>query len=172
MSTKARTRVPSYRRHKPTGQAVCTIEGHDLHLGTHGTPRRRERYGQLIAEYLGNGRPAPDPGDRVEFERPVQEMETQATPEGLSLIEGRYYMRHAFRYAEAGPFLAEATGGDVARASRSPACPCWSPSPRRSAAKPSGTSTVARPPDPRPRPVLPRRRHRLVRPRVLAVGLG
>ena len=26
-------RVPSYRRHKPTGQAVVTINGTDLYLG-------------------------------------------------------------------------------------------------------------------------------------------
>jgi hypothetical protein len=26
-------RVPSYRRHKPTGQAVATINGQDIYLG-------------------------------------------------------------------------------------------------------------------------------------------
>ena len=29
----ARVRVPSYRRHKPTGQAVVTLNGHDVCLG-------------------------------------------------------------------------------------------------------------------------------------------
>lgn len=26
-------RVPSYRRHKPSGQAVVTLNGHDIYLG-------------------------------------------------------------------------------------------------------------------------------------------
>ena len=30
-------RVPRYRRHKATGQAVVTIDGRDIYLGKHGT---------------------------------------------------------------------------------------------------------------------------------------
>jgi SAM-dependent methyltransferase len=49
----------------------------------------------------------------AEHERQVQEMEGEATLADMSLIEGQYYMGHAFRYAEAAPFLEAATGGDV-----------------------------------------------------------
>ena len=55
-------KVPSYRRHKPSGQAVVTIRGRDIYLGKHGTRASRDRYDQLIAEWLAGGRTsAPDP---------------------------------------------------------------------------------------------------------------
>ncbi|MDX2116825.1 MAG: site-specific integrase [Planctomycetota bacterium] len=44
--------VPSYRRHKPTGQAVVRLDGRDIYLGKHGTPSSQERYRRLIAEWL------------------------------------------------------------------------------------------------------------------------
>ena len=49
-------RVPSYRRHKPTGQAVVTINGQDLYLGNWNTAASRAEYDRLIAEFLANGR--------------------------------------------------------------------------------------------------------------------
>src|SRR5258708_5971840 len=45
-------RVPSYRLHKPTGQAVVTLKGTDHYLGKHGTPESRRFYDRLLAEYL------------------------------------------------------------------------------------------------------------------------
>ena len=49
-------RVPSYRRHKPTGQAVVTINGRDLYLGKWNSAASRAEYDRLIAEFLANGR--------------------------------------------------------------------------------------------------------------------
>ncbi len=49
-------RVPSYRRHKPTGQAVVTINGQDIYLGKWNTAASRAEYDRLIAEFLANGR--------------------------------------------------------------------------------------------------------------------
>jgi integrase len=49
-------RTPSYRLHKPTGQAVVTLNGHDHYLGKHGTPQSQVEYDRLIAEWLSNGR--------------------------------------------------------------------------------------------------------------------
>jgi len=31
--TATKSRVPAYRRHRPTGQAVVTLNGHDIYLG-------------------------------------------------------------------------------------------------------------------------------------------
>jgi integrase len=53
------TRTPSYRHHKPSGQAVVTLAGHDSYLGKHGTPESRAEYDRLIAEWLANGRRSP-----------------------------------------------------------------------------------------------------------------
>ena len=54
--------VPSYRLHKPSGQAVVTIrtadgERRDVYLGLHNSPESRAEYGRLIAE-LAAGPPA------------------------------------------------------------------------------------------------------------------
>jgi len=43
MSTRPR-KVPAYRLHKPTGQAVVRLDGRDFYLGKHGTEASQERY--------------------------------------------------------------------------------------------------------------------------------
>lgn len=54
---------PSYRLHKPSGQAVVTIAGKDCYLGRFGDPASKAEYDRLIAEWLANGRRLPCPGD-------------------------------------------------------------------------------------------------------------
>ncbi len=49
-------RTPSYRHHKPTGQAVVTLDGRDIYLGKHGSATSKAEYDRLIAEWLSNGR--------------------------------------------------------------------------------------------------------------------
>ena len=49
--------IPTYRKHRATGQAVCTINGRDCYLGPHGTKASKLRYDQLISEWLASGRP-------------------------------------------------------------------------------------------------------------------
>ncbi len=49
-------RTPSYRLHKPTNQAVVTLDGRDFYLGVYGTPKSRAEFDRLIAEWLANGR--------------------------------------------------------------------------------------------------------------------
>lgn len=56
MPTSATSRVPSYRRHKPTNQAVVTINGQDIYLGKWNTTASKAEYDRLIAEFLANGR--------------------------------------------------------------------------------------------------------------------
>ena len=58
-------RVPSYRRHKPTGQAVVTINGRDLYLGKWNSAASRAEYDRLIAEFLANGRQLGSDADRT-----------------------------------------------------------------------------------------------------------
>jgi integrase len=48
-------RIPSYRRHKSTGQAVVTIDGRDFYLGRYGSPPSRVEYNRLIAEWTAGG---------------------------------------------------------------------------------------------------------------------
>ena len=55
-------RVPSYRRHKPSGQAVVTLNGHDYYLGRYGTKQSKAEYQRLVGEWLAGGGACP-PGD-------------------------------------------------------------------------------------------------------------
>src|SRR3954453_24214309 len=54
MPSKTR-KVPSYRLHRPTGQAVVRLDGRDHYLGKFDTPTSHERYHRLIAEWLSAG---------------------------------------------------------------------------------------------------------------------
>jgi hypothetical protein len=54
-------RVPSYRLHKPSGNAVVTLAGKDIYLGTYNCPESREAYDRRIGEWLASGRQAPAP---------------------------------------------------------------------------------------------------------------
>ena len=42
-------RTPSYRHHKPSGQAVVTLDGRDIYLGRYGTPQSRAELDRLLA---------------------------------------------------------------------------------------------------------------------------
>jgi hypothetical protein len=55
-------RVPQYRRHKPSGLAVVTLDARDFYLGPYGTAASRAEYDRLVGEWLANGRRLPSPG--------------------------------------------------------------------------------------------------------------
>ena len=53
-------RIPKYRHHKPSGQALVQIRGRRVYLGKHNSVESREKYRRLIAEYVsGNGEVPP-----------------------------------------------------------------------------------------------------------------
>jgi integrase len=52
-------RIPSYRHHKATGQAVVTLDGRDHYLGRHDTPASRAVYDRLVAQWLAKKPAAP-----------------------------------------------------------------------------------------------------------------
>jgi hypothetical protein len=51
--------VPAYRRHRPTGQAVVTLDGRDFYLGNWKSAASKAEYNRLIAEWLAGGRKLP-----------------------------------------------------------------------------------------------------------------
>lgn len=53
------SRLPSYRLHRPTGQAVVTLDGRDIYLGAHRTKASQDAYDRLIAEWIAHGRHLP-----------------------------------------------------------------------------------------------------------------
>lgn len=56
-------RLPKYRKHKASGQAIVTLGGHDHYLGPYGTAARKREYDRLTAEWLANGRVGPAEND-------------------------------------------------------------------------------------------------------------
>ncbi len=60
-STTSVSRVPKYRRHKPTGQAVVTLNGRDIYLGKWNTKQSWAEYNRLTGEWLAAGRCRPTP---------------------------------------------------------------------------------------------------------------
>lgn len=51
-------KLPKYRKHRASGQAVVTIAGRDVYLGPHGTKASKVEYDRVIAEWLAAGRPS------------------------------------------------------------------------------------------------------------------
>jgi integrase len=47
-------KLPSYCRHKASGQAVVTIDGRDVYLGPHGSAESKQKYEQQIARWLAS----------------------------------------------------------------------------------------------------------------------
>ena len=71
MPIKAR-KVPAYRLHKPTGQAVVRLDGRDFYLGKHGTEASHEAYRRTVAEWLVTQHPRPlNTTDPVRFPTPL-----------------------------------------------------------------------------------------------------
>jgi integrase len=52
-------RFPAYRLHKPSGQAVVTLNARDFYLGPWNSTESRNEYDRLIAEWVSNGRQLP-----------------------------------------------------------------------------------------------------------------
>ena len=59
-------KLPSYRLHRRSGQAVVTLGGKDFYLGAHASPESRREYQRLVAEWLVNHKqPMPTANDQV-----------------------------------------------------------------------------------------------------------
>jgi len=56
MPRSAGQSIPKYRKHRATGQAICTIGGRDHYLGPHGTTASKLEYDRIIGEWLANNR--------------------------------------------------------------------------------------------------------------------
>ena len=52
----SKDRIPEYRKHRASGQALVTINGRDLYLGPHGTKASKVEYDRLVCEWLASGR--------------------------------------------------------------------------------------------------------------------
>jgi integrase len=53
---RLKNRVPTYRKHRHSGQAIVTLSGQDYYLGPFGTKVSRAAYDARVAEWLARGR--------------------------------------------------------------------------------------------------------------------
>ncbi len=53
---KLTQKLPSYRLHKRSGNAVVNLSGVDHYLGKHGSSESKVAYDQLISKWFANGR--------------------------------------------------------------------------------------------------------------------
>jgi integrase len=53
------SRVPSYRLHRQSGQAIVSLCGRDILLGKHGTAASKAEYSRRISEWIAAGRQTP-----------------------------------------------------------------------------------------------------------------
>lgn len=51
--------IPSYRLHPATGQAIVVLNRRTIYLGKYKSKASREKYNQVIADYLANGKKLP-----------------------------------------------------------------------------------------------------------------
>ncbi len=64
MTAKQPKPIPSFRRHKASGQGLVELNGQRIYLGRFDRPETQQRYHRLIAEWIANGRQLPiDPHD-------------------------------------------------------------------------------------------------------------
>ena len=61
---KLRNKLPSYRLHKVSGQAVVTLNGRDIYLGRYNSAESREKYQRAIKEWLTSHRLLPPEDSR------------------------------------------------------------------------------------------------------------
>lgn len=52
---RPRKSIPSYRLHKASGQAVVTLDGHDVYLGRHDTKASRDAYERAVITWKAHG---------------------------------------------------------------------------------------------------------------------
>lgn len=95
--------LPSYRLHRPSGQAVVTLSGRDVYLGPHGSPESRSRYDSEVASWLARG--------RIDISR--QGATVGDLAQAYSCHAETYYVKHGIRTAHG--FLACRVARTVAR---------------------------------------------------------
>jgi integrase len=74
-------RIPAYRLHKASGQAIVSIRGRMFYLGEYNSPKSRSEYGRLIAEWIASG-----------YEPPSRPSEVPSTLMTCSEMLARYWV--------------------------------------------------------------------------------
>jgi hypothetical protein len=60
-----KSRVPSLRHHKASGQGYVVLNGKAIYLGLHGQPETEQKYHQVISEWLTAGQQLPGDPEHI-----------------------------------------------------------------------------------------------------------
>jgi integrase len=90
--------VPSYRKHRASGQAVVTLGCRDFYLGPYGTQVSRNEYDRLVGEWLTQGRQLGRQHAAPDGSSPALTV-TQLTVAYMHFADG-YYRKHGERTSE------------------------------------------------------------------------
>lgn len=82
-------KVPSYRLHKPSGQAVVTIEGRDHYLGLFDSPQSHEAYGRALARWKAATLAAANSGSQLSIAGMVADYWRHVEAAGLYIKHGK-----------------------------------------------------------------------------------
>jgi hypothetical protein len=85
-------RVPKYRRHNPSGQAVVTLSRQDFYLGRYGTRQSKAEYRRLVGEWLAGGGCLPRADDLT-----VAELKRKRSWQRTMLRSCKSFCERAFR---------------------------------------------------------------------------
>jgi integrase len=90
-----RSRIPSYRLHRSSGQAVVTINGRDCYLGLYDTADSQRKYDLLIAEWLSKGAKASTPAAMSVVDTQIETIELTVNAVMLRFMEyaATYYSK-------------------------------------------------------------------------------
>ena len=88
--TSASSRVPKYRLHRPSGQAVARFNGIDYYLGKHGSQASRDEYDRLLGEWMMKGRQLPSKISRS----PVGQMSVNELMLAYLHFSNEYYRKN------------------------------------------------------------------------------
>ncbi len=82
-------KAPSYRLHKPSGQAVVTIEGRDHYLGAFDSPQSHEAYGRKLAQWKAATIAVANQGQQLSVAGMVAEYWRHVEASGLYVKNGK-----------------------------------------------------------------------------------
>ncbi len=80
-------KVPSYRLHKASGQAVVALNGRDHYLGPHGSPEGHEEYRRVLQEWLAYNRQSPAASETDVSNSTINDLVTPSYKMNLRLLD-------------------------------------------------------------------------------------
>ena len=97
--SNGKSRVPSLRHHKASGQGYVVLNGKAVYLGKHGEEATQQKYHQVISEWMTAGRQLPGDSDHITIKGIVARFWVHAEQYYRTETDGRVKEIEQFRLA-------------------------------------------------------------------------